>query len=603
MKKTIMLVMSLLLLIFIGCGRQGKTVRHIPHLDNTPYQEDSILLTYATNPQRALVMLDSAVLLGHIWEFREMFIRATIFSMSLNHQRQDSALHICEALLQHDSVKLNPDNHEDILNLLMNINRLKQNYNEYLRWATEKVELLRSQDEEVERLRTEAEIGLAMTHVGQTEGGMAKIDHSIQELDQPGSIDRMDAFVIAVKRKISVLIEMGRQAEVLPLAQRILDRLAHYEQHPKEYAEDSYRLSWSDSPTNRDSYLDFTRAQAHGFMAIAYAETGNKAKAREHLTAFDESDYGHTFSARRMIVPAQMALGMYDEAMKTLYQTVGRMGADTINKGYAVFLRYRALIASRHGQAAETYDLMARSAAITKILSDSLHRSEAFDYAARYHAKEQQLQIQKAEGDRRQMVIILVAVSALFVVILIAAFYLLHQQNRIVNKNRALVRMMNESKSLPSEAIAPEYIDHEDLDGPECIDEIDDDQFDDSETYPKDAKKDEVVNYSELFESIDTAIRSERLYANAHLQRQDICQRFQISRTMLNNLLQQKRGNPSFPQYINSIRLDLAVKLLRESPDLTISNVAEIVGFTPANLRVQFINFYGMTPLEYKQNL
>ncbi len=565
--------MILLLLIIAGCGKQGKTVRHIPNMENTPYQIDSIMLTYGSDPERALVMLDSAVILGHLSDYTEQFIRATIFSKSLEQQQQDSAQHICEALLNHDSVKLNHDNHDDVLNLLMNISRVKYDYEEYLRWATEKMELLRTQDEEVEMLRTEAEIGLVMTHLGQIGEGLAKMDHSIKELDKPGSVDRMDAFVVAVKRKVSALTELDRQAEVIPLEQRVLDRLAHYEQHAGDYAEDSYRLSWSDNPSDRDRYLDFSRAQAHGFMAIAYAATGDTQKAREHLDAFDKSGYGQTFSARRMIIPAQMSLGMYDEAMKTSDVIVERMGADTINEVYAICLRNRALIARDKGQTAETYALMKRADYVSKVLSDSLHRSEAHNYGARYHAKQQQLQIHKAESARRQMTIILVAVVTLLVISMIAAFFLLRQHRRIVKKNRVLVRMMNERK--PQE---------KPVDAVDAVEEPEED-------------------YSELFATIDGTIRSERLYAEIHLQRQDICERFNISRIVLNNMLQQQRGNASVPQYINSIRMEEAVKLLREQPDLTITAVAKSVGFTLANFRIQFVNNFGMTPMEYKQSL
>ena len=101
-----------------------------------------------------------------------------------------------------------------------------------------------------------------MTHLGQIDEGLAKLDEAISHLDAPGSIDRMDAFVVAVKRKINALNDLHRFADVIPLCQRILDRLDHYEQHAKDYAEDSYRLSWSDNPNDRDRYLDFSRAQA-----------------------------------------------------------------------------------------------------------------------------------------------------------------------------------------------------------------------------------------------------------------------------------------------------------------------------------------------------
>lgn len=82
---------------------------------------------------------------------------------------------------------------------------------------------------------------------------------------------------------------------------------------------------------------------------------------------------------------------------------------------------------------------------------------------------------------------------------------------------------------------------------------------------------------SALFETIDTAIRTEQLYANVSLQRQDICTRFCITRHTLNSLLAQYAGSSSFPQYINNIRMEEALPLLRDNPSMTIAAIASLL--------------------------
>lgn len=554
------------LLTFIGCG-DDKSVRHLPHLDDTPYQADSVLVTYATQPERALTLLDSALLLGNISDYRGQFIRAKIYSKSLMEQRQDSAIIICKALLLHDSVRNEPSEQEGVLDMLIAASRAKHDDEQYLRWATKKAELCQKQGEETEQWRTEADIGLVMTYLGQVDEGIAKLDESIGQLDASGSIDRMDAFIVAVKRKINALNDLGRYDEIIPLAQRMLDRLGHYEHHAKDYAEDSYRLSWSDSPSDRDRYLDFSRAQAWGFMAHAYALMNEREKAREYLSLFDHSGYGQTFAARRFITSTQMALGMYDEALSTYNEIEHRLGADTFNNNYTIILRSRAIAARAQGRIAEAYDYQTRYAALSKMVSDSLHRSEAHDYAARYHAQEQQLEIREKEAEAERSHIVSLAVALIALLAIAFAIYFFRQKRIVSEKNHALVRMIN--------AMQPKPIDS-------------------SAVYDAD---------SELFEHIDTAIRNERLYANVGLQRQDICDRFNISRHTLNDLLAEHADGQSFPQYVNTIRLEKALYLLRDEPAKTISAIATEVGFTPANLREQFKRKYGMTPVEYRQNL
>ena len=579
MKNVFQVLQFVLILTFASCGR-NHSVRQIPHLGDTPYQADSVLVAYAYHPDRALVMLDSALLLGNINEYRAQFIRAKIYSKSILKQQQDSAILICKQLLKHDSVIHAPHEQENILDLLMITSRTKHDFEGYIKWATQKVEVCRQLGEDTEQWRTEAEIGMVMAHLGQPEEGMVKIDEAIRQLDEPGSINRMDAFIIAVKRKITVLNDRGRYAEVIPLAQRILDRLEHYEQHAADYAEDSYRLSWSDKPADRDRYIDFSRAQANGFLAAAYAMTGDAAHAREYLSRFDESGYGHTFSARRMIIPAQMALGMYDEAMATSDEIVNRMGSDTINDDYAVILHDRAIVARAKGRLAEAYDLMNRHANLAKVLSDSLHAGEAHDYAARYHAKEQELKIQETETASRIKSIIIGVIILLFIIAGTFSFYYRRQRLVISEKNRALVRMINGTPF-----VAPA------------------DETEGTEESDEDSEPEESETSSALFDTIDTTIRTEHLYANASLQRQDICTRFSITRHTLNSLLAQHVGSSSFPQYINNIRMEEALPLLRDNASMTITAIAAAVGFTPANFREQFKRQYGVTPLEYRQSL
>ena len=308
--------------------------------------------------------------------------------------------------------------------------------------------------------------------------------------------------------------------------------------------------------------------------------TGDDAHARECLARFNQSGYGPSFNARRMIIPAQMALGLYDEVMATSDEIVYRMGSDTINDDYAMILRNRAVVARAKGRLAEAYDLMNRHARLAKVLSDSLYASEAHDYAARYHAQEQELKIQETESASHMKSIIIGVIVLLLIIAGAFSFYYRRQRQIISEKNRALVRMIN---GTPLEAPADE------AEGSEESDEVGESEV-------------PGVN-SALFDTIDTTIRTERLYINASLQRQDVCERFCITRHTLNTLLAQHAGCSSFPQYINNIRLGEAISLLRDNPSMTIAAIAAAVGFSSANFREQFKRQYGVTPQEYRQNL
>ena len=105
----------------------------------------------------------------------------------------------------------------------------------------------------------------------------------------------------------------------------------------------------------------------------------------------------------------------------------------------------------------------------------------------------------------------------------------------------------------------------------------------------------------DLFKTIDSTIRKERLYAAVNLMREDVMKRFRISRHHLNNLLNLHADGMTFPQYINAIRMEEVYELITKHPEMTITDIARQVGFTAPNLREQFKRKYGMTPKEYKK--
>ena len=115
----------------------------------------------------------------------------------------------------------------------------------------------------------------------------------------------------------------------------------------------------------------------------------------------------------------------------------------------------------------------------------------------------------------------------------------------------------------------------------------------------------ETVNRMSIehFDKIDKVIRQERLYANVDLNREDVMTRFGISRHRLNFLMTKYAGGMSFPQYINALRIEEANELITHHPEMSITEIAAEVGFTPSNLREQFKRQYGVTPREYRQNL
>ena len=526
--------------------------QHVPQPSDTLYTARAAMLVYGTDPARALQIIDSALIVGNVDPFEADYCRAKIYAHSQVDPRHAEAIALCQDLLQRDSTRATSastaENRMSVLQLLMDCYRVDRDYENWLKYAIELADLNRKRGHETEALRMEAEIGVVLTQLGRHDEGLAKLNGVIEALDAGApSVDRMDASIVARKRKIAVLNEDGNFNAVIPEAEAIIRKLEDYERRPEAYAEDSFRLP----PIGEDRvrYCQFYKAQAWGFLARAHAckTPADLTEARKYLQLFEQSDYGQSFGGRRMIAPAWKALGEWDKLLAIDAEMAARMGADTLNADYATILKDMADAAMAQGDPDRALSYMNRYSTLQQELNRMLQESEAQEYAARYHANEQERKIQDAESRLVRKNLVIVAVVVLMLLAAAIAYHFGRQRNKISGKNRT-----------------PD---------------------------------------PDLFRIIDRTIREERLYANASLQRQDILNRFGISRRTLTDLLASFADGQSLTAYINAMRLQDAVHLLREEPGMSLSDIAENVGFTPATFRDQFKRQFGMTPTEYRQNL
>lgn len=525
-------------------------------------------MMYSTNPERALVLADSAYLVGNASAFDRDLTRATIYGRSSSNPQRDKALEICHELLQSDSTDASSartaKHRLDVLSIVTEIYRLRRDTEKWTQYIIESIELNRAWGMETDALRTEAEMGVVLAFLGQEDVGMQKLDAALDALSKgKPSVDRLDAWVVCVKRKINILTEQQRHEEVIPLAQEIVDTLDYYQEHAQLFAEDSYRLP--PIPEDRARWCDYYRCQAYGFQAQAYAYMGNLLEAKRKLAIFEIYPFSRSYSGRRMISPVWKRLGEWNKLLAIDDDIEKRLGADTLNANYTLILHDRAEAARARGHYKEALAWMARYADVQQKVDQQLRDSQAQEYAESYLQREKEREIADTKAQTHRMRIYVLIFFLLFVTATAVLVWLVIQQRRIVQKNHALVRLINE-KGAAEKSVRG--------DGPD----------------------------EALFRQIDSAIRQERLYANPNLQRQDILDRWSLRRQTLNDLLSAYAGGDSFPAYINSIRLEEAVHQLRENPDRTLLTIAESIGFTAANFRLQFKQRYGMTPQEYREN-
>lgn len=442
MRRLLYILLIFLVFLQTACTR-NKVLKHEPQYSDSLYTADAAMRIYDYNSERALVILDSAELVGNLPADEASFLRARVFTLTFEEGRLDSAQKICKNLMESDYVD-DLGKQEEVLDLLISISRKKYDDEQCLKWATRKAELCREQNNEVEALRTEAEIAIILNNLGRKEEALSKLDEVISQLDDIGSVDRLDASIVAMRRKVSVLSSNDNYSEIIQIANRIVEKINHYEKYSDQYANDSYRLL-PDS-ADRANYIEFCRTQAYGYLADAYANEGTSMdSARFYLALYEQSGYGQSFSGRKSISSTWLTMGEYTKALAIYDEMTSRMGTDTLDADYALILRGRAIAAEAKGNYRDASDYWRRYAYLDKQLSYQLQKSKAHEYAARYRAQEQQMEIDKFAIKYRMQKIIIIIMFMVMLVIVFFYNYTNFQKQKLTKKNAALVKLIDEN--------------------------------------------------------------------------------------------------------------------------------------------------------------
>lgn len=561
MRKVVYLILFMVLVASARCN-----------VVDTIYTEQAALAVYGNNPERAILIIDSAEIVGNLDKDHANFLRAMVYTKSPASQHFDKAQLILEDLMDKDFVKNDIGNREAVLELLINISRRVGDNEQWLRWASEKVELCKQQNEETEALRTEAEIGMILAQLGEAERGLAKLSGVIGSLDEQRHFNEMDACIVAIKRKINVLDQLERPGDIISLAQRIINKVDDYRKHSDEYADGSFRMP--QTPEQIEDYCNFYTAQAYGFLARAYAKLGITNTARCYVELFEESDYGKTYSGRMMISSTWCSLGDFDKMLAIYDEATERLGTDTINSDYISILYGRAVAANATGNYNDANNYWQRYVKLNNMMHSKQRESKAYHYAARYHLQEEHMKTEQEQTRAHYSMIIAIVGFILLVVAAVYIVWLLIQRKTIKHNNDALNEQI--STTTDNKKIS-------------------------EESKPKPKLDTGSMDDKQLFEYLSDVIRREQLFLDPNFGRQVLVDRFHVNERRIGAAFSITQGLPDF---IRDLRLDYACKLFAEQPDMPVNDVAVASGFSSNTVFGRdFKRKYGVTPTQYRSQL
>lgn len=568
-----------MLVVAVGCTKVEEKKKIEPQPHDTIYTEAAALAIYANNPAKAVIIIDSAEIVGNLDKNHANFLRAKVYTQSIAGQQFDKAQRILEELMESDYV-VDLDNRESVIDLLINISRRHGDKEQWLHWATEKVEICRQRNEKTEALRTEAEIGLVLAQLGEVEKGLAKINEVIDILDDQRHFNEMDACIIGIKRKINVLDLLEKPGDIIPLAQRIIKKIDDYRQYSDEYADGSFRM-----PSNAeqiDDYCDFYIAQAYAFLAKAYADLGITNSAKCYVELFEELDYSTTYSGRMFISSAWCKLGYFDKMLSIYDEATERLGSDTINIDYAKILYGRAVAADADGNHNIASDYWKRYVRLQNLLNKKQEEGQAYHYAAKYHLQEEHMNTEREQAKAKNSRNLAWAGLALVLVSVFFIIRLLMQRRAINRKNHVLTEQISESIKYKKIIESPKPVK--------------------SKPQASSSKLDiESLSDDKFFKYLGDVIRREELFRDPSFGRQVLMDRFHINERRIGAVFSRCGGLPDF---IRNLRLEYACQLMTDNPDMSLSDIAEASGFSTLTVFGRdFKRKYDVTPSYYRSQI
>ena len=597
-----------------GSADEGKTQGRFVQTTDAFSIEQEVMDAYATQPERALLIIDSAEMVGNLTDVRADLLRAKVYARTLEYLQFDTAILIAERLMQNEEVLDDPDMQEEVLEVLLNACRMRKDNEEALRWAIQLGILYRNRGEETEALRTDAEIGTFLVRVGQQEEGLAKIDFVIRQLDGKRKFNELDASIIALKRKTEICNELGLYDEMFSAAQHMIDLLSDYEQHPADYHDNSIR---EPSDEDRPFYIDFYRGKAYYYLATAFLSlevrdeslemADAQRKGREYLALYEQTFAGQNINGRSMITPLLGKIGEYDRMLAIYDEVEQQMGNDTLNANYAEILRGRAEAAKAQGRLADAISYEERYAKLNETLVERLLQGKAHLYAARFRAQEQQREIERHREAVRRANLVGTAIGIVGLLVLLFAIYAVTQWRKTQRRNRILAQQITEA--VEYKAKYKDLVENGERNGA-ALNDVKGVKTENGELStpnpslltPNASLPTPNSTDAELFDYLRNLIESEKLYLNPNFERQTLIDRTGLSKERIGAAFAQATGYERLTTLIRELRLDHAIRLLNEQPELTIEQVCQASGFAnTVSFNRSFKAKFGMTPSEFRK--
>lgn len=569
LRRGIEYILLLLLAIFVAsCGVRNKNSQ----VYSTPKEKEVTLLRkittiYIDKPKKALQMLDSAEQHRLIPIEEIQNLRAMSYFYGLDNPQKalecankgySNAIENVDTLAQLNSLKV-----------LVTVYYMQSHYTEVIIKSNEAIELaLKIKDKESVAFFYMA-LGSAKSEIDNLNDALDYLNKSIEIyqtiVEDSARWATYDNMLYALTKQVDVYASNRFYDKAVSLIPRCLALLDY--------------LKKSDSATI--GLNDIREAELMAACSKAYYGTGETKKAEKCYEKLRLTKYGNTDHGIALAVPYLVNSGQYAEALRCI-----KIKKKHMQKCHSIVTYYYNKVLLRNEFKCyynlNMYKEASFSANENMVMADSLRAREKKDYVRTvkkvFADRDIQLQLIKHEqkAETSQIVILLATILVVALGLLLAIS--IRYNNILRRKDRANLATMEELRKLYNERTRQ----HTDT---IAVDENEDDDED---------RKMFVVIYNEII--------TRKLYLKPGFSRDDAISIVPMSMKQFSALFQ--KYSTGFVSFVNNLRLEHSLELIRSNQEYTIEGIALDSGFSNRQtFHRLFVEKYGMTPTEYKRLL
>lgn len=325
-------------------------------------------------------------------------------------------------------------------------------------------------------------------------------------------------------------------------------------------------------------------------------------QAEKYFAMYQSTEYSRTPDGKMYSIPYLLASKHYKQVIDNCqeFKELMRKQQDTINTQYMNVLEREVQAYMGMGNYKEAAILQGAIIAITDSINNRDKENAALELNTMYDTSEKEDYIAKQAFQLKVRNITLTFLTCITLLTLFVLWRMWRFNHIIRYKNKILAKFINErlarKKDSQSLDIDEQLMISQDIEDESIL-------FGDQEEISDETGKasGEEEENKKIFIELNRIVVQDQLYLSSELSREDLAQLVHLNNARFARMIKECTGT-NFNGYINDLRIDYAIKLLKLHPNYTIRAIADEVGFNSTPILYNlFKKKTGMTPYEFKK--